>query len=319
MMAENNPKAFGGFRTRYLPALLKQEFLKQRCDDQTAEHLAHEVAKIIGTLDDIEKGTVKTLVYVSREQIKKLVSAVLDSVKNKEGVPPANDRKDSKDKKAKKANGSLKKIVCKALSEKVRDSADIAIFGRMVADEHTLMVEGAGLFSHALSTHRVSNEIDFFSAVDDYKIHVEEEGAGHIGDLEFNSACYYRYVGLNLDLLWDNDHLQHFGPQERSGVLASFIHSAILAVPPARKNSMFGFNPPSFVLAVLRRGQPLSLVNAFEEPVRSENGYLEPSKKKMLGHWENLKELYGLEVEYEAQLPPETLQNLEKALSEKGV
>jgi CRISPR system Cascade subunit CasC len=47
----------------------------------------------------------------------------------------------------------------------LKDAADIALFGRMVANDHSLMVEGAAMFSHALSTHKVDNEIDFFSAL----------------------------------------------------------------------------------------------------------------------------------------------------------
>jgi CRISPR system Cascade subunit CasC len=49
----------------------------------------------------------------------------------------------------------------------LKDAADISLFGRMVASDHSLTVEAAAMFSHALSTHKVDNEIDFFSAVDD--------------------------------------------------------------------------------------------------------------------------------------------------------
>jgi CRISPR system Cascade subunit CasC len=136
----------------------------------------------------------------------------------------------------------------------------------MVADDHTLMLEGAGLFSHALSTHQVSSEIDFFSAVDEEP---DSEGAGHIGTLEFNSACYYRYIGINLDLLKDNDHLGHFADQDRNIVIEAFLKAAVLAVPEARKNSMSGLTLPSYVLGLRKHSQPLSLANAFETPIKS--------------------------------------------------
>ena len=58
-------------------------------------------------------------------------------------------------------------------------------------------VEGAALFSHALSTHAVRSELDFFSAVDDEKKNADnsdDAGAGQLGDIEYNSACYYRYM-----------------------------------------------------------------------------------------------------------------------------
>ena len=193
----------------------------------------------------------------------------------------------------------------------VKDAADIAIFGRMVADDHTLTLEGAGLFSHALSTHGVSNELDFFSAVDDTKKDADDAGAGHIGSLEFNSACYYRYVGINLGLLKDAAHLGHFTPEELKSVLTAFLRAAVLAVPNARKNSMFGFNPPAYVLGLRRTGQPISLVNAFEKPVTADGeGYTTPSEKALKAHWDNLKKLYCLKTETEAELPPDNLDAL---------
>jgi len=44
----------------------------------------------------------------------------------------------------------------------MKDAADIALLGRMVAADYTLTLEGAAMFSHALSAHKVDNEIDFF-------------------------------------------------------------------------------------------------------------------------------------------------------------
>ena len=76
----------------------------------------------------------------------------------------------------------------------------------MVANDHSLTVEAASMFSHALSTHKADNEIDFFAAVDDLQPK-EESGAGMTSTLEFNSATYYRFAALNLDMLADGDTL----------------------------------------------------------------------------------------------------------------
>ena len=81
------------------------------------------------------------------------------------------------------------------------------------------------MFSHALSTHSTANEIDFFSAVDDRKGDSEDAGAGMIGTLEFNSATYYRYVAINLDLLFDAKHLGPISEQEkRKSLLRAVSH-----------------------------------------------------------------------------------------------
>src|SRR4051812_46702713 len=78
------------------------------------------------------------------------------------------------------------------------DALDIALFGRMVAKATDMNVEAAASFSHAISTHKVSNEIEFFTALDDLQT---DPSSAHMGSLEFNSATYYRYVSLDLGQL----------------------------------------------------------------------------------------------------------------------
>ncbi|MDP0907680.1 type I-E CRISPR-associated protein Cas7/Cse4/CasC, partial [Klebsiella pneumoniae] len=87
--------------------------------------------------------------------------------------------------------------VAKKVVNNTLDALDIALFGRMVAKAADMNVEAAASFAHAISTHKVSNEIEFFTAVDDCKTE-DESGSAHMGSLEFNSATYYRYVSLDL-------------------------------------------------------------------------------------------------------------------------
>ena len=276
----------GHFLAERLTAALENAGMESPSAKDTAE----ELATFIGTQDAKHKDGHKTGValFFSPGEIEAMAVAAKNQVHETGKLEPK--------------KGELAKQI-KAAQPK--DIADIAIFGRMVASDHTLMVEGAGLFSHAISTHKAASEIDFFSAVDDMK-HEDDEGAGHIGTLEFNSACYYRYVGLNLDLLGDEKHLAHFSDEERAAVVRTFLNAAIMAVPAARKNSMFGFNPPAYVLGVRREGQPLSLANAFEEPVRGSGGYVAESKQKLMAHWEFLKKTYNLSGD-KIQVPPDDL------------
>jgi CRISPR system Cascade subunit CasC len=339
MASEMQPALFAGTRTRYVIRDLRQRFKQAGQSDAGAEALAEAAADALGKLDSVEKGNVKTLLYFSPQEMENVVKAVLAekldalraTVKATAELEKAQHAKDVKAvEKAKgaleKARGELVKLCekpVKELKKAVRDAVDIALFGRMVADDQSLTLEGAGLFSHALSTHRAVNEVEFFSAVDDHAdISEQGAGAGHIGTLEFNSACYYRYVGVNLDMLWDADHLNHLDDRERTSALDVFIRSALFAVPGARKNSMFGFSPPTFVLGLRRRGQPLSLVNAFEKPVRtSDEGYIEPSRKAMQDHLQQLRKTYGFGrgEDIEQSMPPEELDTFVKALVDARV
>ncbi len=183
----------------------------------------------------------------------------------------------------------------------------------MVADDPTLTLEGAANFSHAISTHKVSNEIDFFSAVDDLKPE-DSEGAGHIGTLEFNSACYYRYIGINIDLLSDKDHLAHFSKEELDKVLDVFIRACLQAIPTARKNSMAGYEIPNYVLGLRRTGQPLSLANAFEKPVKSNDGYVEKSVQALKEYFSKIKGIWGIRADVEREIPTVGIEDFVKAL-----
>lgn len=320
MAKEIQPEVFAGTRTRFVIRELKRSYLNKGFADAEAQELAESTADAIGKLDNVEKGTVKTLLYFSPMELDSVVSEVAqgeakdiigDCVEMRGALATAIEAGNTRERKAaekkyKKTRSGVDTLTKKAtskLKDAVKDHADISIFGRMVADDHSLMLEGAGLFSHAISTHKASSEVEFFSAVDD-KQETGDEGAAHINTLEFSSACYYRYVGLNLDLLADHEHLKHFTDAELRVVLDAFLRAALLAVPEARKNSMFGFTEPSHVLGLRRRGHPLSLVNAFEKPVRaSDKGYLETSKAAIEAHFESLKRTFKFEAEVEARLP----------------
>ena len=290
-----SPKLFSGKRGHYLSEILSEKLFELKVDEpiETAE-------KVLGCLANKGKK------YKAGE---KTDAATFFSSMQITLIAEAIKQKDLKIKMNKKKEVTLSGKKLSNFLNEAMDIADISIFGRMVANDHSLQIEGAGLFSHALSTHAVNNEIDFFSAVDEVKP-IDSEGAGHIGTLEYNSACYYRYIGLNMDLLNDADHLAHYNDEEKKEVVTSFIHAALMAVPSGRKNSMFGFNPPAFALGLRRTGQPISLVNAFETPIRSSKGYIQESSKLMMDHWTSLMNTYclGKNVEVSTSMPENNLE-----------
>jgi CRISPR system Cascade subunit CasC len=151
----------------------------------------------------------------------------------------------------------------------------------------------------------VSNEIDFFSAVDDLKPEdAEDAGAGMTGTLEFNSATYYRFAALNLDMLEDKEHLGGLAPDERREVVRMFVRATLTAMPAARRNSMHAATLPSFVLAVVReKGHPVQLVNAFEEPVWTRGGLAEASRKKLEEEYARLTATWDIAAVAECRMP----------------
>jgi len=177
------------------------------------------------------------------------------------------------------------------------------LFGRMVANDHSLTIEAASMFSHALSTHKVDNEIDFFAAVDDLQPK-DVSGAGMTSTLEFNSATYYRFAALNLDMLADAEHLSAMTKEERQSVVRTFVEATIKAIPGARKNTMNGNTLPVYVLGVVReKGHPIQLVNAFEASIRSSQGYAAKSIELLKAEYAKLSSIWSIESIFEKSIP----------------
>ncbi len=167
---------------------------------------------------------------------------------------------------------------------------DIALFGRMLADAPVLQVEAATQVAHALSTHRISMEMDFYTAVDDLS-QDDETGAGMMGYTGYDSATFYRYLRLDWQQLKDNLG----GDLEMARrTVEGFIRAMIEAVPSGKQNAFAAYTPPGLVLGVVRTGSfAWSLVNAFEKPVRPKGGYMRPSVEALDGYWGRITAVYG--------------------------
>ncbi len=284
LMQEEVPALFGGQRTRLILDPLCRILQKEPYNlaEEEARKGAEELGAAVSKLDT-PPVRVKTLFFTSPLELEALAEAYIST-------------------------GNAKKAVKELAKYPLKDAADIALFGRMVASDHSLTLEGAAMFSHALSTHKVSNEIDFFAAVDDLQPE-DEAGAGMTGTLEFNSATYYRFAALNLDLL--AQHLSALSAAERREVVRDFVTATLRAVPGARKNSMNAATLPSHVLAVVReKGHPVQLVNAFEKPVWTRGGLMEESVSRLEQEYAHLTETWGLEAALECRMPELSLSAL---------
>lgn len=301
---DNLPNArFGGERTKLIIQPLVEALKRHGVSDDKAalEHatnIADKLAKLDAKAKD-EDAKVGTLTFLAPSEIDSIGQQVAELLKTE---PKSKEYEKSLDKFCKKAG--------------LLDGADIAIFGRMVASLPSLTLEGAAMFSHALSTHRSDNDLDFYSAVDDRKPKGDDAGAGMIGTLEFSSAVYYRYAALNLDLLADEDHLARLSVAERRQVVDAFIRATLMAVPGARKNSMNANTLPGYVLGTFKTaGQPVQLINAFENPIRPKTGLLDASWEKLKEHHASLKSTWGLNCETEVSIPDTNLNAFSEALT----
>lgn len=206
---------------------------------------------------------------------------------------------------SKEANKKLNKLTAD-IKEKLgaKQTPDIAMFGRMLANAPEFAIDAASQVAHAISTHTVNNaEFDYFTAIDEFKKELKpnaDAGAAMIGSTDFNSACYYRYANIDLSLLKDN-----LKNAENTNALAietvrAFLTSFVVAVPSGKQNSFASPTLPTFVLGVIREGYLCSLANAFSNPIRLRDeddfGLVEKSIQQMTKHFFNKERMYGKTV-----------------------
>ena len=170
----------------------------------------------------------------------------------------------------------------KILQEIIRENPaiDIALFGRMVADDPSLNEEASSQIAHAISTHAVQTEFDFFTAVDDLAPE-DNAGAGMLGTIEFNSSTLYRYGNVAVHEL-----LMQLGNKDATiNTLKLFIEAFSNSLPTGKVNTFANQTLPQAIIVSVRNDRPVNLISAFEEPIRSSNGYVEVSIKRLMDEY----------------------------------
>jgi CRISPR system Cascade subunit CasC len=194
----------------------------------------------------------------------------------------------------KEAKAALPKEFAAAMSQALNGhaAADVALFGRMLADLPERNRDAAAQVAHALSTNAVSAEFDFFTAVDDLKTASEDAGAGMLGTIEFNSPCYYRYANVDVDELREN--LDH-DIELVQAALRAFLQAAVEAIPTGKQNTFAAHNLPSLVMTVVRERGPRSMANAFVRPIapRGDGDLISASIAALDDYWGRISAMYG--------------------------
>ena len=261
------------------------------------EEAAHEKAALafgaveLGVKDD---GKSEYLMFLGKREIAELARVIDErwDMLTSSDSGSAEGKKGGKAKKqaAKSADPSLKKAL-----DAVFDggkAVDVALFGRMLADMPEKNQNAACQVAHAISTHAVEREFDFYTAVDDLKPD-DTAGADMMGTVEFNSACFYRYAVVDWAKLSEN--LQGDRDLAFRG-LRGFVEGFVVAEPTGKQNTFAAHQAPELVaLAIRRNSAPRSLANAFETAIAVHKGEsLTAKSAEELGRKNNaLQAAYG--------------------------
>lgn len=241
-----------GIRTKRAPELLAQELrkLKPELTDEAALDRSVEVFNQLKITLDKKTNQTSALLMVTPGELEKIASYVTE-------------------------NEDLNAKTLKAML-RGDQSLDMALFGRMVANDKLLAVDAASQIAHAISTHEVEVESDYYAALDDAQP-ASESGAANLGSIEYDSATLYRYANVNVTEL-----IHNLGSTEVAlEGLKLFVKDFILSMPTGKQNTFANKTLPQYVMVTVRTDTPVNLVSAFEEPVRSKSGYIDTSIKRM--------------------------------------
>lgn len=290
---ENYDENDSGVRTLEIPTMIADEIMRQQ-DEATvqssdseggqqetevkqltreeADELALKALDYAGiSLAKADKKNtgrrkVAALLFVSRSQVQNLVSIMLD------------DSLDDKERKN-KVKDALRR----------GHAVDMALFGRMVADDPSLNIEAAAQVAHSFGVTAVTPEFDFYTAVDDHSLE-DHAGSAMMGTIEYNSSTYYRYADVSLSQLMDN-----LGNSEAVGdAVGMFTKAFIEALPGGKQNTFAAQSLPSAVVVTVRAGRPVSYANAFVNPVRGGHDDAAQAESALVDYAESVASAYNL-------------------------
>lgn len=252
------PEGQLGVRTKFVVPLIADRIAAKREDlSERSVDFAKAVLDATGIKSSetdrkgSDEGTLATgyLVFIANRELDDLANIAISWADG--GVDP------------KKPDSKSKKDVQKAF--KGIQAVDIALFGRMLADASDFNVDACSQVAHAISVNEISQEYDYFTAVDDCAAD-DNAGAGMLGTVSFNSSTLYRYATVNLDALME----QLESPEATARGAAAFVEAFVKSMPTGKQNTFANRTLPNVVAASLRDDQPINLVTAFERPVYAE-------------------------------------------------
>lgn len=237
-----------GSRTQRIGEVVRDALLEQGADDAAATKIAEQIADVFGKPDPKNKIRTRQLAFVSPDERRAAIALAKKALEG-EKLP---------------ATAELKKQVLR----RADGAVDVAMFGRMLADDPDFNREAAVQVSHAITTHRAMVEDDFYTAVDDLKRPAEDAGAGFVGDAGFGSGVFYLYACVDTALLLENLE----GDRELAAKAVQALLEALATSTPSGKRNAFAHQTrAAYIRAECGGQQPRSLAGAFFKPVAGDD------------------------------------------------
>lgn len=241
----------GGVRTKRLGREVYQRLINGGVKEKDAVAWSRDIADQFGKIKPDKNAfpdnlDIEQIAFVSPQE-REAVFALTDTLIERKNAPKQDELK---------------------LLRAENSAADIALFGRMLADAPTYNFEAAAQVSHAISVQKVAIEDDYFTAVDDLNKGEEDAGAGHLGEREFASGLFYLYINIDREQLFKN--LAGAGDRQTElyeNSLKAVIEAAATVAPGGMQNSFGSVARASYIMAELGNQQPRNLSLAYLSPI----------------------------------------------------
>ena len=234
-------------RTQRLGSKVYRHLLDAKATEEKALAIARSVAGTFGKVrpeKDKDPTFTEQLAFISPEELKAALARADQALAGDPIEKPEHER----------------------LLQRTDSAADIAMFGRMLADAPKFNREAAVQVAHAFTTHRANAEDDYYTAVDDLKSRDEPDdaGAGFVGVQEFGAGIFYLYICVDCDLL-----LKNLGGDRavRDAALGALLEAAATVAPKGKQASFASRSRAVYMLAEKGSAQPRSLAAAFLKPL----------------------------------------------------
>lgn len=166
------------------------------------------------------------------------------------------------------------------LTETLREcnTADVLLFGRMMAANTDLSVDAVCQVAHAVGVSEYAGDMDLFIAADEVSTRNTEladairnhrgkdfGGADMLDTKGIAAGSLYRYANVNVTALAESAG----STSDAADITAKFVASFATTLPGGAQNSHAARSPFSTLIVTVRSTSPMSLVGAFESPVRN--------------------------------------------------
>ncbi|EMK25495.1 type I-E CRISPR-associated protein Cas7/Cse4/CasC [Leptospira kirschneri] len=274
---ENIPEGKPSYRSKFLAEELRKKIENPELSKYWAEKVAWIFKETTYSKEDENEtedssqdplAATEVILFFSEKEIDELAK-FMSSEENRKHV----ENKLAKAKERKKKTANLAKILREVADMAGSQTVPVALFGRMTQPNMLSDIKASCQVAHAISVNKHAVDFDYFTAVDDLSDkYREDSGSAHIGETEFTSACFYKYISVDyesfLKLLGEDSKAKVLG----KSAISALIKAAALTNPTGKQNSFAAHNPPHFIgIEIKDKKVPVNLANAFVKPVTPDN------------------------------------------------